>query len=105
MRIFHRIELDQTRRGLNRVGMHTLHVASQELLEVAAHRFILISAAQACACKPSPCASSDAIKPSVCAPASLTSMMLLRFWKSYTPSGLEKRAVLLVGSTWFGPAQ
>ena len=30
---------------------------------------------------------------------------LLRFWKSYTPSGLEKRAVVLVGSTWFGPAQ
>ena len=43
--------------------------------------------------------------PSFCAPSSLTSMMLLRFWKSYTPSGLEKRAVPLVGSTWLGPAQ
>ena len=30
---------------------------------------------------------------------------LLRFWKSYTPSGDEKRAVPDVGSTWFGPAQ
>jgi hypothetical protein len=27
------------------------------------------------------------------------------FWKSYTPSGDEKRAVPLVGSTWLGPAQ
>jgi hypothetical protein len=30
---------------------------------------------------------------------------LVRFWKSYTPSGEEKRAVREVGSTWFGPAQ
>ena len=30
---------------------------------------------------------------------------LLRFWKSYTPSGDEKRAVPEVGSTWLGPAQ
>ena len=29
----------------------------------------------------------------------------VRFWKSYTPSGEEKRAVPEVGSTWFGPAQ
>ena len=43
--------------------------------------------------------------PKVCAPASLTSIKLLRFWKSYTPSGDEKRAVPEVGSTWFGPAQ
>jgi hypothetical protein len=28
-----------------------------------------------------------------------------RFWKSYTPSGDEKRAVREVGSTWFGPQQ
>ena len=28
-----------------------------------------------------------------------------RFWKSYTPSGDENRAVPDVGSTWFGPAQ
>ena len=27
-----------------------------------------------------------------------------RFWKSYTPSGDEKRAVPEVGSTWLGPA-
>ena len=29
----------------------------------------------------------------------------LRFWKSYTPSGDEKRAVPEVGNTWLGPAQ
>ena len=34
--------------------------------------------------------SSAAIFPSTWAPASLTSMRLLRFWKSYTPSGEEK---------------
>ena len=28
-----------------------------------------------------------------------------RFWKSYTPSGDENRAVPDVGSTWLGPAQ
>ena len=28
-----------------------------------------------------------------------------RFWKSYTPSGDENRAVPEVGNTWFGPAQ
>ena len=32
-------------------------------------------------------------------------MRLERFWKSYTPSGDEKRAVVAVGSTWLGPAQ
>jgi len=37
--------------------------------------------------------------PRAWAPASLTSMRLLRFWKSYTPSGELKRAVPLVGST------
>ena len=36
--------------------------------------------------------------PSDWAPCSLTSIRLLRFWKSYTPNGLEKRAVPLVGS-------
>ena len=39
------------------------------------------------------------------APASLTWMIDERFWKSYTPSGDEKRAVREVGSTWFGPQQ
>ena len=34
-----------------------------------------------------------------------TSIKLVRFWKSYTPSGEEKRAVPAVGSTWLGPAQ
>ncbi len=29
-------------------------------------------------------------------------MRLLRFWKSYTPSGEETRAVPLVGSTLVG---
>ncbi len=32
-------------------------------------------------------------------------MRLVRFWKSYTPSGLEKRALRMVGNTWLGPAQ
>src|SRR5690606_8088404 len=40
------------------------------------------SAERACACKPSPYASSAATLPSVCAPASLTIRMLERFWKS-----------------------
>ena len=43
--------------------------------------------------------------PSWRAPASLTSIRLERFWKSYTLNGPEKRAVPLVGSTWLGPAQ
>ena len=39
-------------------------------------------AACACARRPSPSASSTAIGPSTCAPASLTSIRLERFWKS-----------------------
>jgi hypothetical protein len=41
----------------------------------------------------------------LCAPAAETWIKLERFWKSYTPSGEEKRAVREVGSTWLGPAQ
>ena len=40
------------------------------------------SAARACACRPSPCASTEAIRPRLCAPCSLTSIRLERFWKS-----------------------
>ena len=52
-----------------------------------------------------PCARTDAILPSTCAPAALTSITLDRLTKSYTPSGDENRAVPDVGNTWFGPAQ
>ena len=34
-----------------------------------------------------------------------TAIRLERFWKSYTPSGEEKRALPEVGRTWLGPAQ
>ncbi len=37
--------------------------------------------------------------PSFCAPLRDTAMMLVRFWKSYTPSGEENLAVREVGST------
>ena len=50
-------------------------------------------------------ASSTAISPSLRAPSRETWIRLVRFWKSYTPSGEEKRAVRGVGNTWFGPAQ
>jgi hypothetical protein len=67
--------------------------------------FKRISAARAWACKPSPCANTEAICPKDWAPASETSIRLLRFWKSYTPKGEENLAVPEVGSTWLGPAQ
>jgi len=37
------------------------------------------------------------MRPSAFAPACETRIRLLRFWKSYTPSGDEKRAVREVG--------
>ena len=61
--------------------------------------FFLNSADCACACKPSPNANVEAMPPSFCAPSAETWIRLLRFWKSYTPSGDEKRAVPDVGST------
>ncbi|CFE01385.1 Uncharacterised protein [Bordetella pertussis] len=45
------------------------------------------------------------MRPSVWAPSRETWIRLERFWKSYTPSGDEKRAVREVGRTWLGPAQ
>src|SRR6185369_7903830 len=86
MRVFHRIELDQAGRRLDRIGVHALYVLAKDtaghVSGTRAHRFNLISAARAWACRPSPYASSAAISPSFCAPASLTSIRLLRFWKS-----------------------
>ena len=103
VRVLHRVELDHAGRRLDGVGVHALHVVADQARQLrrqgSGHGLSLISAARACACRPSPCASTEATRPSDCAPASLTSIRLLRFWKSYTPSGLEKRAVLLVGST------
>ena len=61
--------------------------------------FFLNSADWACACSPSPNASVAEIAPSDCAPCAETWIRLLRFWKSYTPSGEEKRAVPEVGRT------
>ena len=57
------------------------------------------SAERACAGKPSPLASVDAMRPSVFAAAGETRIRLLRFWKSYTPKGDEKRALPEVGNT------
>jgi hypothetical protein len=45
------------------------------------------------------------MRPSLTAPDFVTPITLLRFWKSYTPSGEEKRALRDVGRTWLGPAQ
>ncbi|MNN88391.1 hypothetical protein D3C81_2060710 [compost metagenome] len=63
------------------------------------------SALRAWALSDSPRASTDAVLPSSEAPASEQKMIDERFWKSYTPSGEENRAVPEVGNTWFGPAQ
>jgi hypothetical protein len=57
------------------------------------------SAERACAVKLSPRASVDAILPRVLAPTAEQLIKLERFWKSYTPSGDENRAVLDVGRT------
>jgi hypothetical protein len=43
--------------------------------------------------------------PSTAAPRGEQPISELRFWKSATPSGEEKRAVPEVGNTWLGPAQ
>ena len=72
---------------------------------VANQTFRRISAERACACKPSPCARIDATLPRCWAPAPEMCTMLVRSWKSYTPSGLENRAVAPVDNTWLGPAQ
>ncbi len=63
------------------------------------------SALRAWAVSDSPRARTEAVWPSSDAPCSEQKMIDERFWKSYTPSGDEKRAVPEVGSTWLGPAQ
>ena len=63
------------------------------------------SAARACAVKPSARAKVEAKGASMRAPCGEHPMIDVRFWKSYTPKGDEKRAVPAVGSTWLGPAQ
>ena len=65
----------------------------------------LNSALCACASSPSVRASVAATFARWSAPSAEGSIRLLRFWKSYTPSGDENRAVRMVGSTWLGPAQ
>lgn len=63
------------------------------------------SADRACPSSCSPRARTEAILPSSDAPSGEHIISDERFWKSYTPSGDEKRAVPDVGKTWFGPAQ
>ena len=63
------------------------------------------SAERAWAVRPSPRARMEAVLPSSEAPSGEHMISDERFWKSYTPSGEEKRAVREVGSTWLGPAQ
>ena len=63
------------------------------------------SADRACASRSSLRASTEAVRDNVEAPLAEHMMIELRFWKSYTPKGEEKRAVPEVGKTWFGPAQ
>ncbi len=69
-------------------------------LNINSHQdFSRYSAARAWAVSPSPRAITDAVRPRVSAPCSEAIIRLERFWKSYTPSGDEKRAVREVGST------
>src|SRR5262249_4434225 len=109
--VLHGVELHQPIRLRDGVRAHRAHLVADDLFGTRAHRLplplscSLISAERACAGRPSPAASVAAILPSFCAPLRETAMTLERFWKSYTPSGEENRAVREVGSTWFGPAQ
>src|SRR6185436_3522209 len=100
--ILHRVELHHAVGRRHRVRLEREDLRSHEIFGLHSS---LISAARWWADKPSPSASTAAIFPSFCAPARETPITLVRFWKSYTPSGEEKRAVPAVGSTWFGPAQ
>ena len=54
---------------------------------------------------PSRFASRDHVEPSSRSFGGSNRTKLMRFRKSSTPSGEEKRAVPPVGSTWFGPAR
>ena len=82
--VFHGIELDHACGILHRIGVHSLHIVADKA-QIGCWRVHAlfpckrISAARAWACKPSPCASTEAVWPSICAPASDTSIKLLRF--------------------------
>jgi hypothetical protein len=86
--VLHRVHLQEAGGILHRVGVHGLHVLPDEGREAGVQGGfghgvrMRISAARAWACKPSPWASTDAMPPRACAPAWLTSIRLLRFWKS-----------------------
>src|SRR5690606_29541133 len=86
------------------VGHQVLDEGTPELAHVHSP-LIRYSALRAWAVRDSPRARTDAVLPSSDAPSAEQKMIEERFWKSYTPSGDEKRAVPEVGSTWFGPAQ
>lgn len=62
------------------------------------------SALRAWAVSDSSRASTEAVRPKIEAPSAEQLMTDERFWKSYTPSGEEKRMASEVGITWFGPA-
>ena len=64
-----------------------------------AYGLMRYSALRACAVSDSPRASTEALLPSSDAPSGEQKMIDERFWKSYTPSGEEKRAVPEVGNT------
>src|SRR5690606_34238181 len=86
-----------------RPGMHPGRAPNGAQPRVSAR--IRILALSAWAARPSPSARVAASSPSGTAAAADTPTRLVRFWKSYTPSGDEKRAVRIVGRTWLGPAQ
>src|SRR5690606_37660831 len=104
VRIFIGIQLHQPRH----FRLFTRHIGHQIFNKRApelAHFLIRYSAERAWAVKNSPRASTEAILPISEAPSAEHIINDERFWKSYTPSGDENRAVPEVGNTWFGPAQ
>lgn len=110
-RVLHGIELDQATRIRYRIRLQGAqfgtNIAVEPAIEFGVHEDFPVrySAERACAVSPSPYAKAAAVRDKRAAPAGEQLIMLLRFWKSYTPSGDEKRAVLDVGRTWLGPAQ
>src|SRR5690606_4747407 len=108
IRVLHGVELHQALGLGDVVGAEGQDLRPDEPCGVHGHlaqRRNRTRAASACAAKPSPSARVAATRPSSAAADCEISMRLVRFWKSYTPSGDEKRAVPAVGRTWFGPAQ
>src|SRR5204862_1142925 len=94
--VLHRVELDHALGIGDGIGAQRENLGADQ--GCGRHR-ILAVAERACACNPSPSASVAAIRPRRCAPSRDTPITLVRFWKSYTPSGDETRAVPAVGST------